>query len=101
MRATLSGNIVDVESKPWEFNNKAGIAHAIFIRTGSARDGAQRVKVTAEQIGKFKVDQAVELPVNIFPRASDFGGQPRLEVSVDQDYVPTGAPSPRRESVNA
>lgn len=84
----LVGEVVDTERKPWSFNGSAGTAFNVYVRTGSLRDGATKVKVKPEQFGAFAIGQDVCLPVSVYARASDFGGPARLEHVLHVDYVP-------------
>jgi hypothetical protein len=82
----IQGEIVETESKPWEMNGSKGTSYNLYVSGGRARDGAQRVKVKPEQFGSYQTGDKVDLPVSVFARASDFGGQPRVEVTLDPEY---------------
>jgi hypothetical protein len=85
---TIDGTIVEVESKPWSMNGQSGVSYCLYVSGGRARDGAQRVKVKPEQFGLFSEGQEVSLPVGVFARASDFGGPPRIELTLDPEWRP-------------
>ena len=89
MQALISGTVVDVEKRDWTYNGNSGTSFSIFVRSGRERDGAQKIKVQPEQYGRFAVGQNFDddlLPVDIYARASDNGGQARLDVVLDRDY---------------
>jgi hypothetical protein len=88
---TLSGTIVETEAKPWDFNGRQGTAHSIFVRAGSARDGAKKVKVGPEQFESFSEGEDVELPVAVYARTSDYGGPARIEYVLDAEYQHNGS----------
>lgn len=83
----LIGEIVDVERKPYAFNGNSGTSYSLYVRTGSPRDGAKKVKVKPEQFGAFAVGERVRLPIDVYARNSDFGGPARLEYVLYVDYV--------------
>lgn len=85
------GTVVECERKPYSFNGNNGVSFFLYVRTGSLRDGAQKIKVKPEQFGAFAEGQNVTLPVQVYARTSDFGGPARLEYVVRADYLPTQA----------
>lgn len=91
MRALIVGEIVDTEERAWEMNGRTGTTWTAFIRGGSSRDAAQRVRVTERQYVRLTHGQDVTWPVDVFPQASDFGA-PKLRVTLDPDHdvTPTG-----------
>jgi hypothetical protein len=88
MRVQLVGEIVDTDENQWEMNGKTGVSHTIFVRSGSARDSAQRVRVSPKQFGALEsqVGVEVEWPVDVFAQANDYGGA-KLRVTLDPEYA--------------
>jgi hypothetical protein len=87
MRALLVGEVVELEAKPWEFNGGKGVALSAYLRTGSLRDGATRVRVNEAQYHALSVGDQVTAPVDIFAQVNDYG-PPKLRVALGEDYVP-------------
>jgi hypothetical protein len=86
MKAIINGEVVDTDRNDWNMNGKSGTAYAIFIRSGGARDSAQRVRVSAEQYGAFSIGDDVELPVGIFANVNDYGTA-KLSVTLDPEFT--------------
>jgi hypothetical protein len=86
MKALISGEVVELDRNEWNMNGKSGVAFGLYVRTASARDSAQRVRVSAEQFGSYAVGDEVGLPVDIFANLND-SGQAKLRVTLEEDFV--------------
>jgi len=102
MRALLPNvTVVAVEAKPWSFNGRTGVRHAIYVRGEgqSEASAAQIVKVTPEQMTKFSQGDVIDaLPVDIFANTVEYQGVitgAKSSVSLDPSYVPAQHAKPR------
>ena len=85
MQAHLLGEVVDLEKNDWSMNGKTGTAYTAFVRTGDAREAAQRVKITESQFIRLDKGVILDALVNITCRANDFGGA-KLVVVLDPEH---------------
>jgi len=83
MRSLIAGTVVDTETD--SFNGSP--FYAAFVQLGSVRDGAQRVKLTAEQYVKVRVGDQVEWWVDV--TMSNFDGRARQSCKLPTEYLPT------------
>ena len=87
MKAIVTGQIVDLETFPWNMNGKTGIAYGAFVALGNPRDGAQRIRVEPVQYGALAVGDIVEWPVIVRAQVNDYGTA-KLQVTLDPEFAP-------------
>lgn len=82
MRALIAGTVVETEAD--KFNDTP--FYAAFVQLGSLRDGAQRVKLSAEQFVKVRQGDEVEWWVDV--TFSTFDGRARQSCKLPKEWLP-------------
>jgi hypothetical protein len=100
MIAEISGQVVETESAPYDFNGLSGVTHRYYLRDPEDKIGsAQRVKIK-DQTQMPKIGDVVRARVDIFAQASDFGGAASLRVT-HVEFLQTSARHAGPEAVKA
>jgi hypothetical protein len=91
MRAWVLGTVVELDRNDWTMpgvggRDRSGTTFTAFVRTERERDEAARVRVTEAQFKALNQGDRVEWPCDFGAVGSDWGGQPKLKITLDPDF---------------